>query len=374
MLTSGTCGRLISISLTSAGLSRSLANRLRARTDSLGSTLYRLTWKTRVTPGGLSIPALRASVRRTSDKDYIGWPTPRAGEAGPDFAIDFRPNSGGRSLQTTAQLTGWPTPCSQDGPHGGPNQRTDRLPGAAALSGWSTPKTSDTAQESYESKMARNQRLRNAGKTKGYGSPSLPTQASLAGWTTPPATDGERAGTITENMTGSSLTQMVTLSGWPTPLQSDATKRGEVSQRPGAMVLPESATMAGWPTPCASKCTKNSKDPQTMKEKGRQTALADATHLAGWRTPNTVDVKLGTRRGKGQVQLCHQAVLTHWTRENGPARLTAAGPLLTGFSAGMESGGQLNPAHSRWLMGLPIEWDVCAATVTPSTRRKRKNS
>jgi len=72
LLTSGTYGRT-SIGLSrSAALQSSLASRLQAKTASVGSTLYKLTWKDRVTPAGQSIPALRASVRRTSDKDFIG--------------------------------------------------------------------------------------------------------------------------------------------------------------------------------------------------------------------------------------------------------------------------------------------------------------
>jgi hypothetical protein len=48
--------------------------------------------------------------------------------------------------------------------------------------------------------------------------------------------------------------------------------------------------------------------------------------------------------------------------------------MLTGSSAGMESGGQLSPSHSRWLMGLPPVWDDCAVTAMQLLLKRPKRS
>jgi len=74
-----------------------------------------------------------------------GWPTPDAAlmNDGADVEKHFarldrmkakhnNGNGAGLTLAIAGQLSGWPTPCAQDGPNGGPNQGTDRLPGAAA--------------------------------------------------------------------------------------------------------------------------------------------------------------------------------------------------------------------------------------------------
>ena len=197
LLTSGTYGRTSTGLSNSAALQSSLASRLQARTASLGSTLYRLTWKDRVTPAGQSIPALRASARRTSDSD----------------------------------CTGWPTPTTRD-------------------------------------------------------------------W---------KDGAECENVSINSL-------------------------------LGRAVWLAGWPTPSASDTRKYS-------------AKAVSDFLAG-----------ECRNGHGlDLNLATQIV--------GPARLTASGEMLTGSTAGMVAGGQLRPEFSRWLMGLPYEWDLCAPISKPKSRK-----
>lgn len=75
-LTRDMSGRLGDDLSPSAGLQRSLANRLRATLACNGSPEFALIWKRWVTPSGPPICALRASARRAADNDCGGalWP------------------------------------------------------------------------------------------------------------------------------------------------------------------------------------------------------------------------------------------------------------------------------------------------------------
>ena len=101
-------------SLESFALTSFLASRYRAKTASLGSTLFRLTWKTRVTPSGRLIPALRASGRRTSGSDCTSWVTPQRKDYRCGQAKRYLAGNHAVSVNDQVMLASWPTPVAND--------------------------------------------------------------------------------------------------------------------------------------------------------------------------------------------------------------------------------------------------------------------
>lgn len=107
--TSATSGPSCSSSFEPAVLRSSWVSRLVADSVSSGSTLFALTLKARATPSGRQIPALRASVHRTSDSGSTSWPTPRATD-GTRGSTSEKHKETGHDLPTIAGRSGWATP------------------------------------------------------------------------------------------------------------------------------------------------------------------------------------------------------------------------------------------------------------------------
>ena len=273
-MTSGTYGRTSTTSSSSDALMSSLASRLRAKTASLGSTLFALTWKERVMPSGLRIYALRASGRRISDSGFTGWPTPNA------HFVDAKPRP--------------PVICNR--------KATDPQIGLADVA--------------------------------------------------------------------------VHLCSWPTPTSRDWKDGAECQNVPINALLGRTAWLAGWPTPTVGN-SMGSQSSEGMSVTGRTpdgrknaVSLNHVASFAGWPTPTSSLADKGVRTLEGGIR---EAMRGHGPDLAALACL-ASGPIPNGSPVETAKRGQLNPALSRWLMGLPPEWDVCAVTAMQSLPRSRKRS
>jgi len=219
-------------------------------------------------------------------------------------------------------------------------------------------------------------------RTSGSGFTSVPMPAKAdgeRGSNTMMRGGGQAKRAMGETRHGSNLNDFAMLAGVPTPCapNGDRSMSTEKMDATGKTAdgRKHTASLEPLPTP-TTRDWKSGSEAQNFKSRDCQ--LNDEVKLASVATPAANEYE---QRNQEALMERRERCKQNSGNGNGfgftlgnQARLADSGPTVTGGTEKTASGGQLNPAYSRWLMGLPREWDDCAVTAMALLPKRRKRS